>query len=63
MSIKLKRIVSIFDLPETRALITLSRDGRFLFATPIIRLFAYGLLSVVLALYLTQIGLGQRPPG
>jgi MFS family permease len=59
MSIKLRRIVSIFDLPETRALSTLSHDGRLLFATRIIRLFAYGLLSVVLVLYLTQIGLDE----
>jgi MFS family permease len=51
--------VRIFDLPEARALTQLSHDGRLLFATRIIRLFAYGLLSVVLVLYLTQIGLDE----
>ena len=32
---------------------TLTRDGRLLFATRIVRLFAYGFVSVVLGLYLT----------
>jgi MFS family permease len=35
----------------------LSRDGRLLFATRALRLFAYGFLSVVLVLYLAQVGL------
>jgi MFS family permease len=35
----------------------LSRDGRLLFTTRLVRLFAYGFLSVVLALYLAQVGL------
>ena len=35
----------------------LNTDGRILFATRIVRLFAYGFLSVVLALYLAQVGL------
>ncbi|MBI4515333.1 MAG: MFS transporter [Deltaproteobacteria bacterium] len=38
---------------------TLTRDGRLLFATRIARLFAYGFLSVVLALYLAQLGLNE----
>ena len=37
----------------------LSRDGRLLFSTRILRLFAYGFLSVVLALYLSQLGLSE----
>ena len=35
----------------------LTVDGRLLFATRLVRLFAYGFLSVVLALYLAQVGL------
>ncbi len=35
---------------------TLTRDGRLLFATRIARLFGYGFLSVVLVLYLVEIG-------
>jgi MFS family permease len=42
---------------------TLSRDGRLLFASRIVRLFAYGFLSVVLVLYLTALGLGNRQIG
>jgi MFS family permease len=34
----------------------LSPDGRILFSTRILRLFAYGFLSVILALYLIQLG-------
>ena len=37
----------------------LSNDGRLLFSARILRLFAYGFLSVVLALYLKQIGLSN----
>src|SRR5581483_6123988 len=36
---------------------TLTRDGRLLFATRCARMFAYGLLSVVLVLYLVEVGL------
>ncbi|MCK6371985.1 MAG: MFS transporter, partial [Gammaproteobacteria bacterium] len=36
----------------------LSRDFRLLFLTRFLRLFAYGLLSVVLVLYLAALGLG-----
>jgi len=35
----------------------LTADGRLLFTTRLVRLFAYGFLSVVLALYLAQAGL------
>jgi len=38
-------------------------DVRLLFATRIVRLFSYGLLSVVLALYLAHIGLSEREIG
>jgi MFS family permease len=41
----------------------LTRDGRLLFATRILRLFAYGFLSVVLVLYLTEAGLTEREIG
>jgi MFS family permease len=49
--------------PEVQALRSLSSDGRLLFSTRIVRLFAYGFLSVVLALYLTQIGLSEPQSG
>jgi MFS family permease len=38
-------------------------DIRLLFSTRIIRLFAYGLLSIVLALYLAQVGLSEQRIG
>jgi MFS family permease len=41
----------------------LSLDGRLLFSTRIVRLFAYGFLSVVLALYLEQVGLKTKQIG
>lgn len=34
-----------------------SLDGRLLLATRVVRLFAYGLLSVILVLYLSEVGL------
>jgi MFS family permease len=37
----------------------LTKDGRILFSTRLLRMFAYGLLSVILALYLSQLGLNQ----
>jgi MFS family permease len=46
----------IIALPEIESLRGLTRDGQLLFATRIVRLFAYGLLSVILALYLAQVG-------
>jgi MFS family permease len=51
------------ELPETRALRSLTRDGYLLFGTRIVRLFAYGLVSVVLALYLASAGLSEREIG
>jgi len=38
---------------------TLTQDGNFLFITRIARMFGYGFLSVVLVLYLEQVGLTQ----
>ncbi|MFI5386042.1 MAG: MFS transporter [Fimbriimonadales bacterium] len=45
------------------ALHGLSADGRLLFATRIVRLFGYGLLAVVLVLYLASAGLRDREIG
>lgn len=42
---------------------TTNKDVRILFATRITRLFAYGFLSVVLALYLIEAGLSARQIG
>ena len=42
---------------------SLNADGRLLFATRFIRLFAYGALSVVLVLYLVNIGLTAADTG
>jgi MFS family permease len=42
---------------------TLPSDGRRLFATRILRLFGYGFLSVVLALYLSAAGLNEGQIG
>jgi len=50
-------------LPETRVLRSLTLDGRLLFATRMVRLFAYGLVSVILALYLAEVGLQDRSIG
>src|SRR5258705_12756207 len=41
----------------------LSADGRLLFATRMVRLFAYGFLSVVLVLYLSALGLSDKEIG
>jgi MFS family permease len=41
----------------------LTSDGRLLFATRFIRLFAYGALSVVLVLYLVGLGLSESDTG
>lgn len=47
--------------PRTVHLLT--RDGWLLFSTRMVRLFAYGLLSIVLALYLAAVGLSEREIG
>jgi MFS family permease len=45
------------------ALRSLNADGRLLFATRFVRLFAYGALSVVLVLYLVGLGLTESDTG
>ncbi|MDO8585999.1 MAG: MFS transporter [Armatimonadota bacterium] len=47
----------------TTLLTDLTPDGRVLFGTRVLRLFAYGLLSVILALYLTEAGINERQIG
>jgi MFS family permease len=46
-----------------RDLHTLTSDGRILFGTRSLRLLAYGFLSVVLVIYLSQIGLSETQIG
>jgi MFS family permease len=53
----------MIDLPEVHALRALTPDGRLLFATRTVRLLAYGALSVVLALYLAQLGFSDYQIG
>jgi MFS family permease len=45
------------------SLLPLTKDGKLLFLTRSVRLFSYGMLSVVLVLYLTGIGLTDRQAG
>ena len=40
---------------EVQSLRALTLDGRLLFSTRIVRMFAYGMLSVILALYLVEV--------
>lgn len=49
--------------PQPQVLRSLSRDGRLLFATRCVRLFGYGLVSVVLMFYLTAVGLTDAEAG
>lgn len=49
--------------PKFGVMRTLTRDGEMLFATRFLRLFAYGFLSVVLVLYLEQLGLSSWQQG
>jgi MFS family permease len=55
--------VGLLAFPEARTLATLNRDGRLLFASRVTRMLAYGLVSVVLVLYLVQVGLTEREVG
>jgi MFS family permease len=50
-------------LPEVQSLQTLSGDGRWLFATRMVRMFAYGLIAIVLGLYLAQVGFSDAQVG
>src|SRR5688572_6420714 len=51
------------DLPEFDALRTLSRDGRMLFIARLVRMFAFGFLSVILALYLAALNFSDKQIG
>jgi MFS family permease len=56
------------EVPRVRVmkpefLTSLTGDGRMLFCTRMVRLFAYGFLSVVLILYLVQVGLSETQIG
>lgn len=53
----------IFTIPELQALRILTPDGRLLMLARVVRLFAYGCLSVVFALYLAELGLTDRQIG
>ncbi|HJY83789.1 MAG TPA: MFS transporter [Candidatus Binatia bacterium] len=57
--------MTVFRIAEhpSRPSRLLTHDGWVLFGTRIVRLFAYGLLSVVLALYLSAVGLSDRAIG
>src|SRR5260370_20188355 len=50
-------------LPHIQVFRSLSADGWILFGTRCARLFAYGLFSVVLVLYLSAVGLTERRIG
>ncbi len=50
-------------LPQWKVATLLTSDGRLLFLTRIVRMFAYGFLSVVLVLYLAQLGLSETRIG
>ncbi len=52
-----------WDVLKISILRELSSDGKLLFVTRMARLFAYGFLSVVLALYLAQAGLTEGQIG
>lgn len=53
----------ILRIPVPLSLQALTRDGRLLFGTRIARLFVYGFLSVVLVLYLVEVGLSETQIG
>jgi MFS family permease len=48
---------------DSHVLPALSRDGRMLFVTRGLRLFGYGLISVLLVLYLAELGISARDIG
>lgn len=53
----------MFKLPEIESLRALLPDGRLLIVTRIVRMFGYGAISVILALYLAAMGLDERGIG
>jgi MFS family permease len=52
-----------FTRPDVEALCSLTPDGRMLVLTRVVRLFAYGCLSVVFALYLAELELTDQQIG
>jgi hypothetical protein len=50
-------VMRLLSLPEVQALGTLTRDGRLLIFARVVRLFGFGFLSMVFALYLAALGL------
>ena len=52
-----------FIIPRLDIFRELTPDGRLLFTTRMVRLFAYGFLSVILALYLVSVGLSDQQIG
>src|SRR5215470_2131505 len=55
--------ISVLEQKPEAAAFVLSRDRRLLFGSRTLRLFAYGLLAVVLALYLAAVGMSDRQIG
>jgi MFS family permease len=53
----------MLQLPEIQSLYSLSADGRRLFATRMVRMFAYGLIAIVLGLYLSTVGFSDTQIG
>ena len=53
----------VLKLPNSHSLRTLSPDGCLLFWSRILRMFGYGLLSVVLVLYLVELGFNASQVG
>src|SRR5262249_47316790 len=53
----------LLALPELEALHSLTVDGWWLMLTRVVRLFPYGLLSVIFALCLAEVGLSQQTIG
>jgi MFS family permease len=53
----------VLQLPEFQSLQTLTPDGRLLFATRMVRMFAYGFIAIVLGLYLSQVGFNDTQIG
>ncbi len=53
----------MLQLPEIQALQSLTPDGRLLFVTRTVRLFAYGFLAIILGLYLSASGLTDSQVG
>lgn len=53
----------MLQLPEVQSLQTLTGDGRWLFATRMVRMFAYGFIAIILGLYLAQVGLNDAQVG